>query len=666
MIAAQAGLKKPSRRAGVCIALAAWFSAGAAQPAAEPAAEKRMSSGAEVQASPELLGEYERRLFPPPGCAAEQRCSQAQRAAISVVGGEIRLLLEIHAVSRSVYPLPSLGGAQWSSFGSEPRFLRSPAGGVGLLVEEGVSRVQLGMEPAGADVVLSFANAPKSLSVQAPGWSVEAPEQGAVSTIKMRRDTPAGQAGRGCEGERGAGLAQGAQFDAQLFIDERRVARFDASGADVTTTLRRLSPAAKPASATLELMPGEKLVSEGGGNNEGTGARVDFGAGVEEVEVRTRLEYQTSMAWVAHARADRRETWIIEPWGRAPLRFEGLAPVNAGGNGASVVFMPKPGERLSMRPQQITPVSGAQIAVDRSELAQATGEDKVEHAWTFLARSTIAAPLAFTVPPSWRVDSAAINGRVAGLSKKGAGYVVDLAPGSNSVSIKFSQDREAWWWTPAPGISLGAPVANLNWTLVVPQNQWVVWTAGPLVGPAVLIWGVLAAMCALACVLSKKMKAPFAPSFVGWVGILAPLSAISPWSGLVLVAFVFAMGAKESNYRLIKPRDWNGAQLGLMLLAAGSAVVLLAGVYQGLLGAPDMMVRGGGSSAGRLVWYLDKSEASNGSAQGLSAGALLAPIWLWRAVMLSWALWIASAVAKRLPSLWAALCLGGLWRRGNP
>ena len=102
-----------------------------------------------------------------------------------------------------------------------------------------------------------------------------------------------------------------------------------------------------------------------------------------------------------------------------------------------------------------------------------------------------------------------------------------------------------------------------------------------------------------------------------------------------------------------------------MLLGGLSAIVLLAGVYQGLLGMPDMMVRGGGSSAGRLVWYLDKAEMSNGSAHGLPAGAMLAPIWLWRAMMLSWALWIAAAVAKRLPSMWATLCLGGFWRKGE-
>jgi hypothetical protein len=175
---------------------------------------------------------------------------------------------------------------------------------------------------------------------------------------------------------------------------------------------------------------------------------------------------------------------------------------------------------------------------------------------------------------------------------------------------------------------------------------------------------VLVAMCILAFALSHALRSSFSPSVLGWVGLLVPLSALSPWSALVLVIFIFALNAKDKNHHMIRPLDWNGIQLGLMILGFLSSGILLAGVYQGLLGTPDMMVRGAGSNASHLVWYLDKAPSREFSTH-LSAGALLAPIWLWRAMMLGWALWVAATVAKRLPAMWAILCLGGFWRKNK-
>ena len=133
-----------------------------------------------------------------------------------------------------------------------------------------------------------------------------------------------------------------------------------------------------------------------------------------------------------------------------------------------------------------------------------------------------------------------------------------------------------------------------------------------------------------------------------------------------MVAFVAALEMKATHSGSIRQKNWNGVQLALMALGSLSALVLLAGVYQGLLGEPDMMVRGNDSVAGRLVWYQDKTALVGGLSPGLSAGALLAPLWIWRAMMLAWALWIAAAVAQRLPAMWSALCLGGLWRKIAP
>lgn len=607
-----------------------------------------------------LLADYERRLYPVPPCLNDQSCAQVQKATLSSRGEAIVLTLEIHAQIRTSVALPSLGGAQWAvAPGADVKFARAVSG-LGVLVEPGVSRVELFLVAQGGEVVVSFTQAPKLVQQSPAGWKVELPAQGAVTTVRLSRLKAVGSE-KGVASSKSEAVA--AQFDAPLFIDAQRVLRFDANGADMFTTFRRLSPSTRPASSTQDLLPGEKLLSEGIATSDGKKIKLDFAAGATELTVSTRWDYKGVLSLVADASGEKRETWIVEPWANAPLKFEGAAPISRGGNGSSVMFLPKPGEKLSMSAQFVVPIPGAQIAIDSSEMTQATGEDRLDHTWTFVARSTIAAPMEFSVPDSWKMVESFNNGQAAAVSRKNGKYVLDLLPGKNTAMMKFKQERSQSWWIGSPAVSIAAPVANLKWTVAVPSNQWVIFTMGPLMGPAVLIWGALAAMAVLSWVLARSFKADFAPNFLGWLAILLPISALSPWSALVVVVFVIALCAKKSHGFLITNRRWNMTQLSLMTLGVLSAVILLSGVYQGLLGAPDMMVAGNGSSAARLIWYQDKAAMDGGAFLGLSAGALLAPMWLWRALMLVWALWIASAVARSLPSMWTTLNAGGLWRK---
>lgn len=635
----------------------------AAAPAAMAAGAAAQSGGSTppgLAVDSALLSEYERRLFPPAPCQAERGCAQLQKASLSANGARLVLKLEIHALSRTSLPMPALAGAQWeASAAVGARFARGPAGLV-LLLEPGVNLVEMGISPQADELVLSFPQPPKLFERVASGWTVEAAEQGAVGSARVSKIK--GKSEGNPVPAAGQDPAE-AQFEAPLFVDARRQLRFDATGAEITSVYRRLSPASRPASALIDLLPGERVLAEGLLDAAGKRVKIDFKAGEQEVSVASRWDYKGSLTLKADPAAERRETWIVDAWSNAPLRFEGLSPISRGGNGASSVFMPKPGESLTIVAQMLTPAPGAPIAIDRLSVSQATGEERLEHALSFFARSTIAAPLEFSVPEDWKVMEASVNRRRAALSRKGAKYVVDLSPGGNEVQVKFKQERRGALWSASPSVSIDAPAANLRWMLEVPPNQWVLLVGGPLLGPAVLLWGVLLAMGALAYALSRSVREPFAPSFAGWLAVLVPISALSPWSALALVAFVCALAAKRRFMGSIQPRRWNGVQLGLMLLGLISAAILLSGVYQGLLGSPDMMVVGNGSSASSLSWYQDKAEMAGPTSGAVSAWAVLAPMWAWRAGMLLWALWIASAVAKRLPAIWAVLNAGGLWRK---
>lgn len=636
----------------------------APKPGSQPLpVEQRSDAASTAQDVSAYLQEYESRLFPQHPCIAIGECAQYQRVLIDASGKDIEVQFEIHALSKSFIALPALAGGQWVAKSSEARLARLKDGSTGYWVDAGVTKFSFGIAPLSSDVLLNFTKAPKHVSKSTKGWLVVYPEQGLVNSIQIKKDVKTDTASPAAKDGQGIGP----KFEAPLFMDIQRHFSFDANGAEITSVFTRLSPVDKPSSTTHSLFVGEKLLTESAQNSSNKTMKIEFAAGERQSTIRSRWDYKGGIELAASIVPDRRETWMVSAWNKAPLSFVGVDPVSTSENALASTFLPKPGEKLSIKPEMIVPVDGAQVAIDSSSLRQTTGTVRVEHAWAIRARSTIASPLEVKVPENWKLEKAGNNGVQTSPTKKGDGYVLDLMPGTNSIDLSFSEERKTAGIERAPKLAISAATANIIWKMSVPNDEWVLFTWGPLMGPAVLIWGVLIAMVILSFALSKMVKSEFAPNFGGWIALLVPLSVLSPWSALVVVAFVIAMDFKRARSGEVKDAAWNGFQFLLMLLGVLSSFILMSGVYSGLLGVPNMMVVGNGSNANLLNWYSDRSmhEASVGMSAHFDAGAVLAPIWVWRIIMLGWAIWIAATVAKRIPKMWAVLTLGGFWRRSE-
>jgi hypothetical protein len=89
------------------------------------------------------------------------------------------------------------------------------------------------------------------------------------------------------------------------------------------------------------------------------------------------------------------------------------------------------------------------------------------------------------------------------------------------------------------------------------------------------------------------------------------------------------------------------------LLAVGA---LLDVLRVGLLGHPNLLVAGPQSSSHLLIWTSDRFSEHTASAWVLSA-----PVWLYRTLMLAWALWLAVSLLKWVGWAWAAFSAGGAW-----
>ena len=68
-------------------------------------------------------------------------------------------------------------------------------------------------------------------------------------------------------------------------------------------------------------------------------------------------------------------------------------------------------------------------------------------------------------------------------------------------------------------------------------------------------------------------------------------------------------------------------------------------------------ITGNGSSGSMLQWFADRSETVLPQASVFSL-----PLWVYKALILAWALWVSLALVKWLPWGWQCLSSGALWK----
>jgi hypothetical protein len=88
---------------------------------------------------------------------------------------------------------------------------------------------------------------------------------------------------------------------------------------------------------------------------------------------------------------------------------------------------------------------------------------------------------------------------------------------------------------------------------------------------------------------------------------------------------------------------------------------LVLAIPYGLLGRPDMHVIGNGSTASTLHWFTDRSADMLPQATVISV-----PLWVYKTLMLLWALWLANAVVRWLRDAFSAWTRDGYWMPGKP
>jgi hypothetical protein len=241
-----------------------------------------------------------------------------------------------------------------------------------------------------------------------------------------------------------------------------------------------------------------------------------------------------------------------------------------------------------------------------------------------------------------------------GLGVVGSKLALLLAPGQHELHVGWQQPGGLRSLFRTPRVQLGAELINAEVSVQLPEDRWLLAAGGPGWGPAILFWGHLVLILLLAPVLARLPRSPLRT----WQWALLSLGLTQvplPVAGLIFAwFFLMAFQDRERPQR----RLWfNARQFLLLALTLAFLGCLFGAVYDSLLETPDMRVAGAGSSERLLRWYVDRTPGALPEAWALSLS-----LWVWRGVMLAWALWLANSLVSWLKWAWRGFSAAGVWK----
>ena len=598
--------------------------------------------------SPALLEELRARLTEPPDC---QRCGDLAALRLALKGDELKLRLSLQAQVDAAVPLPlpreGLIVRAVELDGQAAILYRDPAQLVWLRLPAGLHEltVAAAVPESVAALQLPLPMTPGRVELDTDGWLVEGYVEGrADRQLQLTRQRPTAA----------TPLQAGAmppfvrvERDLVLDVDWR-----------VETRVRRLSQADSAAVVEIPLLPGERVTTPDIRVRDG---RVLLNLPPDRTEIAwsATLSRNDSLPLQAAERVDFVEVWHLRAgplWHVQSAGIPLVRRVDAEGQWLPE-WRPWPGERVTLTVGRPEGAPGGTATIDRSELRLNPGQRLSEATLEMTVRASRGADQTVTLPSGAVLTGVRINDVQQPLRQQGQQVVLPLTPGVQRVVLVWRNEQGIGVRYTTPVVNLGGPSVNSTVSVNLPRNRWVLLAGGPVMGPAVLFWGVLLVMLAGAVVLKRVGGTPLRVHH--WFLLGVGLSQSHILAILVVAGWLLLLAWRKTRVeREMGALRFNLLQLALALLTLAAGAALLGAIEQGLLGPPDMRIAGNDSSAWRLNWYQDRVDGPLPTAWVISA-----PMLLYRGLMLAWALWLALAVLKWLGWAWDCFSTGGLWRR---
>ncbi len=601
----------------------------------------------------EMLQALEARLLQAPECTP--RCAEIVAADIAIDAQSIRMTLSIHAMEEVAVPLPG-SDAGWRPVAvlldgtAAGQISRGPNQSLWVRLQPGRHTVVLsGPIPAVDSLEIPFLTPPRVVATTSDGWFVAGVKDrrllsGSLQLTRLETE----------ENSDGAVRWESSRFPP--FVEVSRTVQLDLDWY-VVTEVRRIAPAQGALTLELPLLEGESVMTENMTVNDGK-ILVSMAPNSGSVSWRSKLELVSPISMGAQESVPWQEIWRVGISNIWHAEFAGVPESeneSYDDNARMALFYPRGGETLTVEATRPEGSAGSTLAFDSVDLHAIHGDRSSDVTMSLEYRSTRGAQHLVQIPANAEVSSVVIDGRKQSLRAVDGAIDLPILPGEHNVQMTWRIDGEVNSRLSTPLVDIGAPASNISLRLDLPKNRWLLGTSGPRLGPAVLYWSELAVLILAALILGRTSLAPLRT----WHWLLLGLGfSTFAWPALALiVVWLLASGARERWDGNVSWWRYNLLQVafaGLTIVALGTIVT---NIPSGLLGVPDMHVAGNGSYGNTLMWFADQSISALPTASVVSV-----PMWVYKVLILGWALWLSFALLRWLPWVWRCFSAQGYWR----
>jgi hypothetical protein len=574
--------------------------------------------------------------------------------SISVRLDDRRMIIDadVHAAIRTAVPLPGHFPGWTPTLvlveGEAQSPVRRDDNYLWVVVPQGVHKVHVeGVLGDAEEWQLRFTLKPRHITIEAPDWNVNGvrpdgvPEEQIFFIRKSRSTT----------GE--------ARYDQQEFHTVAAIERNLQLGLawQVRTIARRLSPPGTAIALRVPLLPGEKVLSANT-NVKDSMIEVRLGANDSEFVWESELAMTDQIDLTANTDATWVERWRLAASPVWNIDISGLAPTFEPSNPELVpIWYPWAGEAARLSISRPEAVPGPTVTINSVQHEIALGKRQRISRLDISIRSSLGEDFLVDLPAEAEITSLTQSGRTIPVRRDGTKLIVPLQPGEQSLSVGWKINRSLGLFSAAEQVRLPVPSANIETSMRIPDDRWILWTLGPLRGPAVRFWSILACALIAAWVLGRIPASPLG-SFE-WMLLAIGLTQVPLPAALAVVGWLFFLAWRGRPSFLTLPGwGFNLLQVFLIVLTAVTLVIFVGVVAAGLLGSPEMFILGNGSHRTLLRWYQARS-----GVELPTPGCFAVSIWWYRILMLVWALWLAASLIRWLRWAWDQFSAGGNFRK---
>ena len=601
-----------------------------------------------------LLKELKSRLLEVPKC--QNRCAEFSRMALDIAGNRLTIRLEAHAYNQTAIPLPA-HQHQWmpdivTVDGKKTPPMASSNGQLWTVVDPGVHQILLsGNTGALSQFQLPMPLKPHYATAKVKGWVLDGlHENGQLdSTLQFSHKSKQGQTK--------LQVLEPSQLPPFLRVDRTLQLGLDWT---VTTEVLRLNNTDSAIVAKIPLLSGESVNTNQVRVTDGY-VLVNLAPGVNRYRWTSTLAKTKLLTLKATETMTFTEVWkgLFGPtWHIVTKGIPVIHHVQSSGSWLPE-WHPWPGEQVSIEVSKPLGVEGPTVTIDRSQRRIKPGQRVTDTQLTLTIRSSKGTQHSIKLPVGAILQSVSIDGTPQPVRQAGREVNLPLHPGKQTITLEWRVERGIGLAFSPGRVELGLPTINDSTNIHLGRDRWVLWLRGPVMGPAVLFWGVLIVVIILAYGLGRLPITPL--KAWQWALLCIGLTQVSLWVGVVIVGWLLVLGLRgrlESKPEVV---TFNLMQVGLALWSLLALVSLYQAVAHGLLGFPDMQVSGNNSYAYDLNWFQDRSEGRLPNITVISASLMT-----YRLVMLAWALWLAFNLIKWMQWGWACVAHHGLWHTKKP